>query len=122
MIFSTTAAKIFNIYPQKGRIQVGSDADIVIWNPNAVRTISAQTHHHAVDFNVFEGMKVCGAAEVTISRGRVVWCNNQFTGNLKGGAGKFVPLIANCDYVFGAKRVIKKVFFINFLKYLLKFF
>jgi len=47
------AAKIFNIYPQKGRIQEGSDADIVIWNPNSHRKISAETHHHATDFNVF---------------------------------------------------------------------
>ncbi|PIO55040.1 hypothetical protein TELCIR_23579, partial [Teladorsagia circumcincta] len=63
------AAKIFNIYPKKGRIAVDSDADIVIWNPNKKRTISKNTHHHAADFNVFEGITVYGVAEKTISRG-----------------------------------------------------
>jgi dihydropyrimidinase len=88
-VTSTSAAQIFNIYPRKGRIDVGSDADIVIWNGEAKRVISKDTHHHAVDFNIFEGMEVHGVAEITISRGRVVWEN----GVLKTvkGSGRYIP-------------------------------
>lgn len=88
-VTSTNAARIFNVYPRKGVIAVGSDADIVVWDGEAKRTISVKTHHQAVDFNIFEGMEVHGIADVTISRGVVVWENGQlFT---KQGHGKYVP-------------------------------
>lgn len=86
---SANAARLFGCYPQKGRIQVGSDADIVVWNGDAKRTISAKTHHHAVDVNIFEGMEVSGVAEYTISRGKVVWENGEL--KTEKGAGKYVP-------------------------------
>ena len=72
-VTSTNAAKIFNMYPRKGVIQPGSDADIVVWDPSLTRVISASTHHHAGDFNIFEGMEVKGCAETTIVGGKVVW-------------------------------------------------
>ena len=85
---STNAAKLFGCYPQKGRIQVGSDADICIWDPKSVRTISAKTHFHAVDFNIFEGMVVHGNCHATVSRGNVVFENGKL--EVVNGAGKFV--------------------------------
>jgi len=88
-VTSTSAAQIFNIYPRKGRIDVGCDADIVVWNGEATRTISKDTHHHAVDFNIFEGMVVHGVAEYTISRGRVVWEHGVL--KTEKGWGKFIP-------------------------------
>eukprot|EP00697_Spironema_sp_BW2_P014910 gnl/Spiro4/555_TR315_c0_g1_i1.p1 gnl/Spiro4/555_TR315_c0_g1~~gnl/Spiro4/555_TR315_c0_g1_i1.p1 ORF type:complete len:519 (+),score=103.84 gnl/Spiro4/555_TR315_c0_g1_i1:26-1558(+) len=86
---STNAAKLFNLYPRKGRIDIGSDADVVVWNPNASRIVSAATHHHAVDFNIFEGMQLTGIADVTISGGRVVWENGVL--HCVRGAGRFIP-------------------------------
>jgi dihydropyrimidinase len=87
-ITSTNTAQIFNIYPRKGLIAPGSDADIVVWDPHASRTISVKTHHSQVDFNVFEGMDVTGLARHTISRGKLVWTD----GDLRTvrGAGRYV--------------------------------
>lgn len=69
---SAQSARIFNMYPRKGIIQAGSDADILIWDPKAEKTISSKTHHQAVDFNIFEGMKVKGLTQTTLSAGKVV--------------------------------------------------
>lgn len=87
-ITSTNAAKIFNIYPRKGSISVGADADIAIWDPEKERTISKDTHHQNVDFNIFEGMTVKGINTVTISQGKVVYQDGDV--RTVKGAGRYV--------------------------------
>src|SRR6185369_16578545 len=88
-ITSTNAAQIFNIYPRKGSISTGADADIVVWDPKATRTLSAKTHHQKIDFNIFEGMKVQGVASHTISQGKLVWADGKL--NVEQGAGRYIP-------------------------------
>ena len=97
-ITSTNAAKIFNLYPQKGVIAVGSDADIVIWDPNHVRKISKDTHHSGCDFNIFEGTEIHGAPEYVIVNGRV--CVDEFELKAVQGFGKFVPTTPWCPFVY----------------------
>ncbi|KAK9890255.1 hypothetical protein WA026_010365 [Henosepilachna vigintioctopunctata] len=97
-ITSTNAAKIFNLYPRKGCIAVGSDADIVIWNPNKTRIISAETHHQAVDFNIFEGMECHGIPEYVIVNGRVVVDDGQL--RAVEGYGKFIETPVFAPYVY----------------------
>jgi len=72
---STNAAKIFNLYPRKGCVTPGADADIVVWDPGATRTISARTHHQNIDFNIFEGMTVTGLPSHTVSQGMTVYAD-----------------------------------------------
>jgi dihydropyrimidinase len=99
-VTSSQTARIFNMYPKKGIIQAEADADIVIWDPNAEKTISKKTHHHAVDFNIFEGMRVKGLTETTISGGRVVYHEGVVTS--KPGSGKYIP---RENYGFAYERI-----------------
>jgi dihydropyrimidinase len=85
---STNPAKLFGLFPRKGTIAVGSDADIVVWDPNERRTISPETHHMNVDNNVFEGMTISGRPRYVFSRGRKIVDRDKFTGTK--GAGKHV--------------------------------
>jgi dihydropyrimidinase len=87
-IASTAPAKLFGMYPRKGSITVGADADVVVYDPNRRHTISAKTHHMDVDYSVYEGREVQGGSDVVMSRGSVVVRNGEFTG--KKGAGRFI--------------------------------
>ena len=85
---STNSAKIFNLYPQKGTIAVGSDADIVLFDPNAKRTISAENHHMNVDYNALEGLEVTGEPVSVMVRGEWVIKDKKFVGQL--GSGQYL--------------------------------
>jgi len=87
-LVSTAPAKLFGLYPRKGTIAVGSDADLVIFDPNAEQVISASTHHMRVDYSMFEGIRVRGVTKTVLSRGNVIIDNGKFTG--RAGAGEFI--------------------------------
>ena len=85
---STSPAKIFGLFPRKGTVAPGSDADLVVFDPNRKVTLSAKTLHMRVDYNPYEGREVTGVSETVFSRGRVVVENGKFVG--KAGAGSFL--------------------------------
>jgi dihydropyrimidinase len=87
-VTSTNIAKILNIYPKKGAVLPGADADLVIWDPKATKTVSAETQISVIDYNVFEGQKLKGLPRMTLSRGEVCWQDGKVTA--KTGRGKFV--------------------------------
>jgi dihydropyrimidinase len=87
-LVSTTPAKLFGLYPRKGEIAVGSDADLVIWDPEAEHVISAATHHMRVDYSMFEGFRVKGNARMVLSRGDVLVENGKFHG--RPGRGRYL--------------------------------
>ena len=95
-VTSTNSAQIFNIYPRKGSISVGADADIVVWDPEASKTISAKTHFQNVDYNIFEGMTVKGCASHTLSQGKVVYADGKL--DVERGAGRYIDRPAFASY------------------------
>ncbi len=87
-ITSTNSAKIFGMYPEKGTLAIGTDADIVIFDPNKKHTISVKTHHMRVDYSAYEGWEVTGKCETVILRGKVAVENEKLL--LTKGNGKFI--------------------------------
>lgn len=96
-VTSTNTAKIFNIYPKKGALSVGSDADVIVWDPEATRTISVKTHHQNIDFNIFEGMNVQGVNKATLSRGKVTYLDGDVRS--EKGWGEYVKRPTGMSYV-----------------------
>ncbi len=87
-VTSTTPARMFGLYPRKGTIAPGSDADIVVYDPNAAQTLSVETHHMNVDYSAYEGMEIVGKVDTVLSRGRVVIADGGYHG--AAGHGRFL--------------------------------
>jgi dihydropyrimidinase len=88
---------MFGLAGRKGVVAAGADADLVIYDPNRKRTISASTHHMDVDYSCYEGREVTGASDVVLSRGKVVVENGEFTG--QKGDGRFLKRSVAREYL-----------------------
>jgi dihydropyrimidinase len=96
-VISTAPARMFGLYPRKGAIAVGSDADLVVYDPQAKHTISAATHHMNVDYSCYEGREVQGWSTVVLSRGKTIIENGAYVG--AKGDGRFLRRAVSQDYL-----------------------
>jgi dihydropyrimidinase len=87
-LISTQPAKLFGLYPRKGAIEVGADADLVLWDPEATAKISARTHHHRCDRSIYEGFKVKGSPATVIANGRIRYHDGKL--RVETGTGRFL--------------------------------
>ncbi|MFG2315771.1 dihydropyrimidinase [Streptomyces tendae] len=95
-IACATPARMFGLYPKKGTIAPGADADIVVYDPHAEQVISAETHHMNVDYSAYEGRRITGRVESVLSRGEPVVTEREYTG--RKGHGVYTPR-ATCQYL-----------------------
>jgi dihydropyrimidinase len=99
-ILSTTPAKLFGLFPRKGTIAVGSDADIVIFDPELKETLTVETQVSKVDYSCYEGREVTGSPTMVMSRGEVICENGAVVG--KAGRGRFIKRAQHLGTLSGA--------------------
>jgi dihydropyrimidinase len=103
-LLSTNPAKLFGLYPRKGTVAVGSDADIVVFDPNRTHMISATTHHSKTDYNLYEGIEVTGTPEIVLLRGNVLVENDELVAT--PGIGQFVKRAKFGEELKGGAAVV----------------
>ena len=87
-IIATTPARMFGLFPKKGIVAPGSDADLVLYDPKASQTLSAKSHHMNVDYSAYEGMSITGQVKTVLSRGEVIIDHGDYVG--RPGSGQFL--------------------------------